>query len=186
MQATEPVTQRLVAGTDGFGRVLLIDVSSTPPIVVRVWKGYREAQLGWLVPAAVDGRKGSPQPAASLLTMYLPRRGLLEVWPPRGGSRLLAKIVGQGCRLLSTGANVMCGPGQSAKGNDASPKIAGRGCQCFLAGPNGELQLLVVPALAASRRQPSLPVAAGRPAAVANAEEQVHFRCLSLPFTALP
>jgi len=33
---------------------------------VSMWKGYRDAQCGWL--------------AGPLLVLYAPRRGLLEVW----------------------------------------------------------------------------------------------------------
>ncbi|PFX27196.1 Rab3 GTPase-activating protein non-catalytic subunit [Stylophora pistillata] len=37
---------RLAVTTDDFGRVMLLDVKKT--IVVRIWKGYRDAECGWI------------------------------------------------------------------------------------------------------------------------------------------
>lgn len=39
-------TGRLAATTDSFGRVLLLDLLQN--IIVKIWKGYRDAQCGWV------------------------------------------------------------------------------------------------------------------------------------------
>ena len=50
--------RRFAAVTDDFGRVSLLDVAKG--VVIRVWKGYREAQTGWCqVGSRREGRKGT-------------------------------------------------------------------------------------------------------------------------------
>ena len=131
----DPSGHGLVAATDSFGRVLLIDASAAPPLVratrvlafcrvcplfnwhqgvaglqvIRIWKGYREAQLVWLRATAEAGRavtEAAFEPEL-LLAIYLPLRGLLEVWPACGGPRILAKTIGRGCALFSAGGALL-------------------------------------------------------------------------------
>jgi hypothetical protein len=81
-----PMTSLAVA-TDGFGRVLLVDTRAC--VVVRMWKGYRDAQCGWIVNEKI-----------LYLILHAPRRGLLEVWKMRHGSRVSAQSIGSGWRLI--------------------------------------------------------------------------------------
>ncbi|KAI8465884.1 MAG: Rab3 GTPase-activating protein regulatory subunit N-terminus-domain-containing protein [Monoraphidium minutum] len=88
----------LFAAADGLGRVLLVDGASMA--VLRMWKGYRDAQCGWALPPA-----GHPWAAHGLLlVLYAPRRQLIEVWTPRAGARVAAARADAPCRLLPAGA----------------------------------------------------------------------------------
>ncbi|XP_049625460.1 rab3 GTPase-activating protein non-catalytic subunit [Suncus etruscus] len=108
----------LAAVTDDFGRVILLDVSRG--IAIRMWKGYRDAQVGWIqvvedlherVPDKADlspfGGAQGPSRVAQFLVIYAPRRGILEVWSTQQGPRVGAFNVGKHCRLLSPGYKIM-------------------------------------------------------------------------------
>ncbi|XP_075386582.1 rab3 GTPase-activating protein non-catalytic subunit isoform X2 [Tenrec ecaudatus] len=108
----------LAAATDDFGRVILLDVARG--IAVRMWKGYRDAQIGWIqivedlherVPEKVDlspfGSTQGPSRVAQFLVIYAPRRGILEVWSTQQGPRVGAFNVGKHCRLLYPGYKIM-------------------------------------------------------------------------------
>uniref|UniRef100_A0A1A7Y699 RAB3 GTPase activating protein subunit 2 (Non-catalytic) n=1 Tax=Iconisemion striatum TaxID=60296 RepID=A0A1A7Y699_9TELE len=101
----------LAGVTDDFGRVTLLDLARG--IAIRMWKGYRDAQLGWL---QVQEERGDREfsPSASLprrhalfLVIYAPRRGILEVWAMQRGPRVGAFTVGKQCRLLFAGYRLM-------------------------------------------------------------------------------
>jgi transposase InsO family protein len=68
--------------------VLVVDVGST--LVLRVLKGYRDAQAAWLVAGAPGAPGGGGGGAAqeALLAVYAPRRGVVELWRPLRGERL--------------------------------------------------------------------------------------------------
>uniref|UniRef100_A0A8C4PJR1 RAB3 GTPase activating non-catalytic protein subunit 2 n=1 Tax=Equus asinus TaxID=9793 RepID=A0A8C4PJR1_EQUAS len=98
----------LAAVTDDFGRVILLDVARG--IAIRMWKGYRDAQTGWIqivedlherVPEKVDfspfGNTQGPSRVAQFLVIYAPRRGILEVWSTQQGPRVGAFNVGKHC-----------------------------------------------------------------------------------------
>ncbi|CAO2638769.1 Rab3 GTPase-activating protein non-catalytic subunit [Lemmus lemmus] len=108
----------LAAVTDDFGRVILLDV--TRGIAVRMWKGYRDAQIGWIqivedlherVPEKGEfspyGNTQGPSRVAQFLVIYAPRRGILEVWNTQQGPRVGAFNVGKHCRLLYPGYKIM-------------------------------------------------------------------------------
>ncbi|XP_051042467.1 rab3 GTPase-activating protein non-catalytic subunit isoform X1 [Phodopus roborovskii] len=108
----------LAAVTDDFGRVILLDV--TRGIAIRMWKGYRDAQIGWIqivedlherVPEKGDlspfGNTQGPSRVAQFLVIYAPRRGILEVWNTQQGPRVGAFNVGKHCRLLYPGYKIM-------------------------------------------------------------------------------
>ncbi|XP_034530674.1 rab3 GTPase-activating protein non-catalytic subunit isoform X2 [Notolabrus celidotus] len=101
----------LAGVTDDFGRVTLLDLSRG--IAIRMWKGYRDAQLGWLqVPEERGDREFSPSASlprrhALFLVIYAPRRGILEVWSMQQGPRVGAFTVGKHCRLLYAGYRLM-------------------------------------------------------------------------------
>ncbi|XP_016076678.1 PREDICTED: rab3 GTPase-activating protein non-catalytic subunit isoform X1 [Miniopterus natalensis] len=108
----------LAAVTDDFGRVVLLDVARG--IAIRMWKGYRDAQIGWIqvvedlherVPEKGDsspfGNTQGPSRVAQFLVIYAPRRGILEVWSTQQGPRVGAFNVGKHCRLLYPGYKIM-------------------------------------------------------------------------------
>ncbi len=97
-------TGHLAACTDMFGRVLLIDVVDN--IVVRMWKGLRDAQCGFVQSQSQGTAWNScimdKEPFVMFLAIYAPRRGILEVWRVRSGPREALLDVGLGCKLLPT------------------------------------------------------------------------------------
>ncbi|EMP31169.1 Rab3 GTPase-activating protein non-catalytic subunit, partial [Chelonia mydas] len=108
----------LAAVTDDFGRVLLLDV--TRGLAIRMWKGYRDAQIGWIQTVedlhereaekmvfSPFGSTRSPSRVAQFLVIYAPRRGILEVWSTQQGPRVGAFNVGKHCRLMYPGYKIM-------------------------------------------------------------------------------
>ena len=160
----DPANQ-FVAATDSFGRVILIDVTGNLPTVVRMWKGYRDAQLAWVHSDQVPTHH-SP---SALLAIYMPRRGLLELWPTCVGSRLAALSVGAGCNLQLLSA--VAEPAATESGAPSTPATSR--CQCFLLGSDGELWKLVVPATLAL---PSRACATPMRVAAGCTREQVLYR----------
>lgn len=80
------ITGQYAVTADSLGRVMIVDVRSM--IIMKMLKGYREAQCSWLyVP---KGRQ--------YLVIYVPRRGLLELWGMN--ERIAAINVGKDCILL--------------------------------------------------------------------------------------
>ena len=80
----------MAVSTDNFGRVFLLDLRSS--LLIRVWKGYRDAQCAWLSPF--------PRRGLCCLIIYAPRRGLLECWEVSLNHRIGAVNVGLDCRLI--------------------------------------------------------------------------------------
>uniref|UniRef100_A0A3Q3WCN4 Uncharacterized protein n=1 Tax=Mola mola TaxID=94237 RepID=A0A3Q3WCN4_MOLML len=101
----------LAGVTDDFGRVTLLDLARG--ICIRMWKGYRDAQLGWLQVQEERGDRehspfsSLPRRHALFMVIYAPRRGILEVWAMQQGPRVGAFTVGKHCRLLYAGYRLM-------------------------------------------------------------------------------
>ncbi|KAL4433989.1 hypothetical protein ABPG75_000430 [Micractinium tetrahymenae] len=95
---------RLAACCDSLGRILLVDTQQT--LVARMLKGYREAQVAWLVCSGGGGRGWLPRQRS------LPPRGLcggsaasLESYSSVGGSAAdLAAVEQQGQREVQQAA----------------------------------------------------------------------------------
>lgn len=87
-------TGRLAAVTDTLGRVLLVDTSRM--LIIRMWKGYRNAQCGWM-----QGSEGSRRPPGLYLVIYSAQRGIVEVWRARYGPRVYSFAVGENARLYT-------------------------------------------------------------------------------------
>ncbi|OMO74763.1 Rab3-GAP regulatory subunit [Corchorus capsularis] len=96
----------LAAITDSLGRILLLDTQAL--VVVRLWKGYRDANcffMEMLVNRDAIGSSSSyHEPGKSdyclCLAIHAPRKGIVEVWQMRTGLRLLTIKCAKGCRLL--------------------------------------------------------------------------------------
>ncbi|XP_041468264.1 rab3 GTPase-activating protein non-catalytic subunit-like isoform X1 [Lytechinus variegatus] len=146
---------RLAVSTDSFGRVSLIDVSRG--VAVRMWKGYRDAQCGWIQvvedihrerssdhgskkPRVSAGSKHGPR-VALFLVIYAPRRGIIEVWNTQQGPRVAAFNVPKSCRLLYPGYGVMGLNSLSVQDSRTRPHML----QCCLLEPSGLVRTFNVP-----------------------------------------
>ena len=138
--------RRLAAVTDDFGRVLLVDVTNW--FVIRIWKGYRNAQCGWVEVKRDLEEKGSPH--ASFLVIYAPKRGLLEVWSAQRGPRAAAFNVGKHCKLLYSNYKMLNMRASKtptiSSGNDStfsSPAEQSYSTHCYLLNTISETVLLI-------------------------------------------
>eukprot|EP00755_Sulcionema_specki_P017900 Sspe_Gene.65523::Locus_38781_Transcript_1_1_Confidence_1.000_Length_2622::g.65523::m.65523/K19937/RAB3GAP2; Rab3 GTPase-activating protein non-catalytic subunit len=101
-------TVRFAATSDNLGRVAFVDLHMF--VVIKLLKGYREAQFAWLYLNDTADRSGRGSPAmedasptvarGTFLVVYLPRRGTVEVWCMNQRHRIAAARVGYDCRLL--------------------------------------------------------------------------------------
>ncbi|CAH0519120.1 unnamed protein product [Peronospora belbahrii] len=87
-------TGRLAAVSDTLGRILLVDTSQM--IVIRMWKGYRNAQCGWM-----HGTEGVHRLPGLYLVIYSAQRGIVEVWRARYGPRVFSFAVGNSAKLFT-------------------------------------------------------------------------------------
>ncbi|CAM1313278.1 RAB3GAP2 (predicted) [Pycnogonum litorale] len=132
----------LAAVTDSYGRVVLLDVKRG--IAVRIWKGYRDAQCGWLEADEdthrYDKCRSTPVPrSATFLVIYAPRRGILEVWTMQQGPRVAAFNVGKNSRLFHIGYGMM---GLNHTSSQIHKELT---YSCLFVEPNGEVKSLDVP-----------------------------------------
>ncbi|GKV32656.1 hypothetical protein SLEP1_g41248 [Rubroshorea leprosula] len=96
----------LAAITDSLGRILLLDTQAL--VVVRLWKGYRDASCLFMELLVNRDQPGSSsfyyEPTKSdyclCLAIHAPRKGIVEVWQMRTGPRLLTIQCAKGSRLL--------------------------------------------------------------------------------------
>ncbi|XP_066258054.1 rab3 GTPase-activating protein non-catalytic subunit [Euwallacea similis] len=92
-------TKKLAALSDSLGRVLLVD--SYKGIVLKVFKGYREAQCAFLqVP---DERRSKHRPGnkvATFLAIYSPKKGTLEIFTVQHGTKIATFSTSKCSRLL--------------------------------------------------------------------------------------
>ncbi|CAF0721618.1 unnamed protein product [Didymodactylos carnosus] len=92
----------MAALTDSFGRVVLYDISRG--IAIRMFKGYRDAEIGFMQIEETEDVNSSAQfsarKAALFLVIHAPRRQLLEVWGCQQGTRVAAFNVSKSCRLI--------------------------------------------------------------------------------------
>eukprot|EP00912_Choanoflagellata_sp_UC4_P002135 UC4_evm5s1353 len=102
----------LAVTTDGFGRVMLLDANQG--LILRMWKGYRDAQCAWVLSKEIAEKLSSPPRRCMFLAIYAPWRGIVEVWGLRYGARIGAFNVGKDCRLVSFGEQKTLG-GNSIK-----------------------------------------------------------------------
>ncbi|XP_055087213.1 rab3 GTPase-activating protein non-catalytic subunit isoform X1 [Periophthalmus magnuspinnatus] len=133
----------LAGVTDDFGRVTLLDLARG--IAIRMWKGYRDAQLGWMQIAEERGiREASsartPKRHALFLVIYAPRRGILEVWAMQRGPRVGAFNVGKHCRLLYAGYRLMGVNSVTSQGWQLHTQQV-----CLLDPTNGALRTVNIP-----------------------------------------
>uniref|UniRef100_UPI0000F20220 rab3 GTPase-activating protein non-catalytic subunit n=1 Tax=Danio rerio TaxID=7955 RepID=UPI0000F20220 len=130
--------------TDDFGRVTLLDVARG--IAIRMWKGYRDAQLGWVQVSEARGERdiatspSMPRRHAQFLVIYAPRRGILEVWGTQHGPRVGAFTVGKHCRLLYGGHRLMGVNSVTSQGWQIHTQQV-----CLFDPVNGALRAITIP-----------------------------------------
>eukprot|EP00039_Didymoeca_costata_P028013 m.19722 g.19722 ORF g.19722 m.19722 type:complete len:1315 (-) comp6659_c0_seq1:628-4572(-) len=131
----------LIAMTDDFGRVLLYNVPTNT--ISRVWKGYRDAQSGWVTtlekPDETDPSQGTradsgasrlPPKRCMFLVILAPKRHILEVWTPALGKRVAAFNLEPECSLLTLRDQRLEG---------------GINASCFVVSPSGTIKSVTVP-----------------------------------------
>lgn len=89
---------RLAVVVDNLDRVMLVDTQRS--IILRVWKGYRDAQCAF-VPVKERTLKGvqTSRRKALFLVIYAPRLGCLEIWPLQHGPKVAAFTVSKSGQL---------------------------------------------------------------------------------------
>ncbi|KAG8314054.1 Rab3 GTPase-activating protein non-catalytic subunit, partial [Homalodisca vitripennis] len=102
--------RNLCVVSDSLGRVTLIDNSTG--LALRMWKGYRDAQCGWLT-AEEEQSKGRKR-LALFLVIYAPKKGIVEVWAMQQGPRIATFTASKNGRLFYIGHGLL---GVSSVGN---------------------------------------------------------------------
>ncbi|XP_015586731.1 rab3 GTPase-activating protein non-catalytic subunit isoform X2 [Cephus cinctus] len=100
--------------TDAMGRVTLID--NRRGIALRMWKGYRDAQCGWIEVSEEKNRvshkghgksnfktsHGHPLRTALFLVIYAPKKGIIDIWGAQQGTKITTFSASKHGRLLYT------------------------------------------------------------------------------------
>ncbi|XP_051155116.1 rab3 GTPase-activating protein non-catalytic subunit [Leptopilina boulardi] len=98
---------------DSLGRVILID--NRQGMALRMWKGYRDAQCGWIEAneekqrISRKERKTNPglvsntqMRRALFLVIYAPKKGLIDIWSIQNGTKITSFSASKNGRLLYT------------------------------------------------------------------------------------
>ncbi|KAJ3319918.1 putative PHD type zinc finger protein with BAH domain-containing protein [Boothiomyces sp. JEL0866] len=123
---------RYCAISDNLGRVLLLDISDSS--IVHIWKGIRDAQLGWIQVA----HDNDPTIVSNLLAIY-GNTGILELHSVPIDSRVAALNVGKGMKLIQTPYSMIGGMHWRGEGDRFN-------AQCFLLSPTGDIKSIAVTA----------------------------------------
>ncbi|XP_076244895.1 rab3 GTPase activating protein isoform X2 [Calliopsis andreniformis] len=93
---------------DTMGRVILID--NRRGIAVRMWKGYRDAQCGWIEveeerhsgmhKAFNKFKQASHLRSALFLVIYAPKKGIIDIWGTQQGPKITTFTASKHGRLL--------------------------------------------------------------------------------------
>lgn len=83
-----PSNYQLAAVSDTLGRIIIIDITKGIPI--RMWKGYREAQCGFIEVNESKQRKENNEGRRSglFLIIYAPRKAIIEIWCMQKGPKV--------------------------------------------------------------------------------------------------
>lgn len=83
-----PIHYQLVVVSDTLGRIILLDLVKGIPI--RVWKGYRDAQCGFIEVNESKSRKENNEGRRSglFLIIYAPRKAIIEIWCLQKGPKV--------------------------------------------------------------------------------------------------
>ena len=136
--SVEPSGQ-LMAAADTLGRVTLVDTRVAPMLIIRLWKGLREAGVGWLTSPLVAASEPAPAmsadadalPAGLCLVLYSAVRGFAQVWRVPHGECLKTVSVGLGAYLLTTPPPTPA-PARADDSASEQPISASRCTRCFV------------------------------------------------------
>ncbi|KAL7296960.1 hypothetical protein TKK_0009400 [Trichogramma kaykai] len=136
--------------TDVMGRVILVD--NKQGIAIRMWKGYRRAECGWIEAleekqsTSVKGFHGknstsnsSRRRTALFLVIYAPKKGVIDIWSVQYGHKITTFSASKKGRLLYTNYG-LCGLNNTsiASGNQALHP-------CVFIDPLGGIREITVP-----------------------------------------
>eukprot|EP00842_Homolaphlyctis_polyrhiza_P005708 jgi/Hompol1/6138/HPOL_000507-RA len=121
--------------SDSLGRVMVMDTDEGE--IIRIFKGVRDAQIGWIQVADTDA--GINKPVHLVLAIYAVR-GVLELFLMRHGQRISILNVGSGMRLVQSSPGVLGGMYWRL----SEPNSLGPLSSCFLISPNGDARLINV------------------------------------------
>lgn len=133
--------RKLSVVTDSLGRITLID--NKKGIAVRLWKGYRGAHCSFLqVPDEEKiKQKGSirKQRIATFLIMYVPKKGIIEIWALQQGPKIVTFSASKFSRLVYNNYSLL------GFGNILSKTKHGYHFGCLLIDPDGQIKEILVP-----------------------------------------
>ncbi|XP_075974743.1 rab3 GTPase activating protein [Anticarsia gemmatalis] len=135
--------RRLAAIVDNFGRVAVLDV--TRGHLIRLFKGYRDAQCAFVQIFEVDDKK--PQLSvvkelkrAIFLIIYNPKKGLIDIRLMQRGNRVAAFTATKNGLLLYNTCGLV-----GAEKNYSYKKLNLPEFQCVLIDPDGKLKKFTIP-----------------------------------------
>lgn len=110
---------KLAAVTDNLDRVMLVDTQQA--IILRVWKGYRDAQCAF-VPVKEKSVRGikTHKRRALFLVIYAPRLGCLDIWALQNGPKVAAFTVSKAGQLIYNNHSPLGAPGAQMTRKTAS------------------------------------------------------------------
>lgn len=133
--------------TDAMGRVILID--NRRGIAMRMWKGYRDAQCGWIEveeekhsgmhKAFSKFKQTSQLRSALFLVIYSPKRGVIDIWGTQQGPKITTFTASKHGRLLYINYGFF-GMNDSTHLSKNKPQYS-----CIFMDPLGGLKEITVP-----------------------------------------
>ncbi|KAF5303849.1 hypothetical protein FQR65_LT08106 [Abscondita terminalis] len=129
--------RRLAAVTDMLGRILVIDCRRG--IVLRMFKGYRDAQCAFLqVPDEKRSKHRASNRIATFLIIYAPKKGTLEIFSAQQGLKVATFTASKFSVLLYINYGLV-GFTTTTKSKYVCP------CTCILLDPDGQIKELIIP-----------------------------------------
>ncbi|XP_060821986.1 rab3 GTPase-activating protein non-catalytic subunit isoform X1 [Bombus pascuorum] len=132
---------------DAMGRVLLVD--NRYCIATRMWKGYRDAQCGWIeveeekhsgMHKAFTKFKQTPQlRSAFFLVIYAPKKGVIDIWSTQQGPKITTFTASKHGRLLYINYGLL-GVNDNVHLSKNKPQYS-----CVFMDPLGGLKEITVP-----------------------------------------
>ncbi|XP_033191147.1 rab3 GTPase activating protein isoform X3 [Bombus vancouverensis nearcticus] len=132
---------------DAMGRVLLVD--NRYCIATRMWKGYRDAQCGWIeveeekhsgMHKGFTKFKQTPQlRSAFFLVIYAPKKGVIDIWSTQQGPKITTFTASKHGRLLYINYGLL-GVNDNVHLSKNKPQYS-----CVFMDPLGGLKEITVP-----------------------------------------
>ncbi|CAF1203976.1 unnamed protein product [Adineta ricciae] len=132
----------IAAVCDSFGRIIVYDIHRG--IAIRIFKGYREAEIGFIQIEEATTRDASmslsSKKSALFLVIHAPKRQLVEIWGCQQGARVAAFNVSKNSHLIYLEHYTL---GWSSSGSNSSKLSQYK--QCILLEENGEIKTFQIP-----------------------------------------